>query len=136
MLLDPTRLTVPFWRRAASRTALSAGQSVGVEQMRPVDLVICGSVAVNDSGCGSVRGRGLHRGGAADRGGPAREQTTITTVHDLQIVDEELAEVAYDVSIDLIVTPTQVISVRVGKKVRRGWIGACSGRSRWQRCRC
>jgi 5-formyltetrahydrofolate cyclo-ligase len=114
---------VPFWRRAASRTALSAGQSVGVKQMRPVDLVVYGSVALNDSGCGSVRGRGLHRGGAADRGGPARKQTIITTVHDLQIVDEELPEVAYDVSIDLIVTPTQVIpcgSVRRPKGLDRG----------------
>jgi 5-formyltetrahydrofolate cyclo-ligase len=35
--------------------------------------------------------------------------TIVTTVHDLQIVEGDLPETAHDFSVDVIVTPTQVI---------------------------
>ena len=34
----------------------------------------------------------------------------VTTLHDLQVVDEPLPETEHDFSVDLIVTPTRVIS--------------------------
>jgi 5-formyltetrahydrofolate cyclo-ligase len=37
------------------------------------------------------------------------ETTIVTTVHQLQVVDDELPETGHDFSVDLIVTPDEVI---------------------------
>ena len=47
-LLDPAALTVPPNEAASSTVAASVARKVGVEEMPPVDLIVCGSVAVNE----------------------------------------------------------------------------------------
>ncbi|HEY7280169.1 MAG TPA: 5-formyltetrahydrofolate cyclo-ligase, partial [Actinomycetota bacterium] len=49
-LLDPERLTVTPRRAASIRGSSSAGIAVRVEEVEHVDLVVCGTVAVNRSG--------------------------------------------------------------------------------------
>lgn len=112
VLLDPARLAVPPEQGAVNKTALEAGEPVGVEDMQPVDLVVCGSVAVNRHSVRLGKGAGYSDIEVAllVEAGLLNEQTTIvTTVHDLQVVDDELPEAAHDFSVDLIVTPTRVI---------------------------
>jgi 5-formyltetrahydrofolate cyclo-ligase len=111
-LLDPATLTVSPEEAADRRTAARVGQPIDVDTMRPVDLVVCGSVAVNRHGVRLGKGAGysdievalLHE---AELISP----TTViaTTVHQLQVVDGELPERAHDFSLDLIVTPDTVI---------------------------
>jgi 5-formyltetrahydrofolate cyclo-ligase len=113
VLLDPARLTVPPEQAAANKTALEVGEPVSIEDMQSVDLVVCGSVAVSRRGVRLGKGAGYSDIEVAllVEAGLLGEQTTIvTTVHDLQVVDDELPEAAHDFSVDLIVTPTQVIS--------------------------
>jgi len=114
-LLDPDALTVPPAEAASSHVAAAVARKVDVDRMRPVDLVVCGSVAVNRAGVRLGKGAGysdievalLQEAGLI---GPAT--TIVTTVHDLQVVDEELPETGHDFSVDLIVTPNEVIACR------------------------
>jgi 5-formyltetrahydrofolate cyclo-ligase len=111
-LLDPSSLRVPPRDAASSRGAATVGRKVAIGELRPVDLVICGTVAVNRQGVRVGKG-----GGFSDLEvallqearllGP--ETLLVTTVHTLQVVDEPLPETEHDFRVDLIVTPDEVI---------------------------
>ncbi|MBT8226498.1 MAG: 5-formyltetrahydrofolate cyclo-ligase [Dactylosporangium sp.] len=110
--LDPTTLTVPFEDATTARGASQVAPTVSPEDMRPVDLVIAGSVAVNRNGARLGKGAGYSDLEVAllIEAGLIRPNTVIaTTVHDLQIVDDSLPETDHDFSVDLIVTPSQSI---------------------------
>jgi 5-formyltetrahydrofolate cyclo-ligase len=114
-LLDPAALPVPPEVAASSHGAAEVAPNVGVDGLRPIDLVICGSVAVNRAGVRLGKGAGysdlevalLHEAGLI---GP--DTTIVTTVHPLQVVDAELPETEHDFSVDVIVTPDDVIYCR------------------------
>jgi 5-formyltetrahydrofolate cyclo-ligase len=111
-VLDPTSLTEAPAEAASKGHAALHARKVGVEDMRRVDMVVCGSVAVNR------RGTRLGKGGGysdievallqeAGRIGPST--VIVTTVHPLQVIDEAMPETEHDFSVDLIVTPDEVI---------------------------
>jgi 5-formyltetrahydrofolate cyclo-ligase len=80
--------------------------------MRPVDVVVCGSVAVNRSGARIGKGAGYSDLEVAllIEAGLVTEKTVIVApVHQLQVVDEEIPETEHDFRVDLIVTPEEVI---------------------------
>jgi 5-formyltetrahydrofolate cyclo-ligase len=111
-LLDPTTLTVPPAVAASSKVAATLARKVDVDEMRPVDLIACGSVAVNRRGARLGKGAGYSDIEVAllqEAGLIGPETTIVTTVHSLQILDEELPETEHDFSVDLIVTPDEVI---------------------------
>jgi 5-formyltetrahydrofolate cyclo-ligase len=111
-LLDPATLPVPFEDAASSRVAATVAKKVSVDELRPVDLVVCGSVAVNRDGARLGKGAGysdievalLQEAGIMGPG-----TTIVTTVHSLQVVDDPLPETDHDFSVDVIVTPDEVI---------------------------
>ncbi len=112
-LLDPAALTVPPEEAASSHVAETVAGKVGVEEMQPVDLVICGSVAVNRRGVRLGKGAGysdLELALLQEAGLMRPETKIVTTVHRLQVVDESLPETGHDFSVDLIVTPDEVIA--------------------------
>lgn len=112
VLLDPRRLGGAPRQAASIRGALRAGRPVAIGQVRRVDLVVCGSVAVNRDGARVGKG-----GGFSDlefalllEAGRIGDQTVIvTTVHPLQVLGEPLPETEHDFRVDLIVTPDEVI---------------------------
>jgi 5-formyltetrahydrofolate cyclo-ligase len=111
-LLDPASLTVLPEEAASSHVAETLARKVGVEDMHPVDLVICGSVAVNRRGVRLGKGAGYSdiEFALLQEAGLMRPETTIvTTVHPLQVVNESLPETGHDFSVDLVVTPDEVI---------------------------
>ena len=57
ILLDPARLEVPPRRAASINGSARAGQQIPVADLHPVDLVVCGSVAVNREGAEWARAR-------------------------------------------------------------------------------
>jgi 5-formyltetrahydrofolate cyclo-ligase len=123
LLLDPDRLDVAP-RAAASITGSSVhGVPTAVEAIGHVDLIVCGTVAVNRSGARIGKGGGYSdlEYALGSEGGIIDDRTVIaTTVHDVQVLDEELPETAHDFRVDLVVTPTEVI--RTGAKHRPGRI--------------
>ena len=111
-LLDPTTLTAPAETAATGDGAARDSPTVGVEEMRPVDLIVCGSVAVNRHGVRVGKGAGyadIEVALLAEAGliGPAT--TIVTTVHQSQLLDDELPEAEHDFSVDVIVTSDEVI---------------------------
>lgn len=111
--LDPADLDTPIEVVATSGGAARLAEKVGVDRMRPVDLIVCGSVAVNRAGVRVGKGAGysdIEVALLAEAGliGPAT--TIVTTVHDLQVVDDDLPETEHDFSVDVIVTPNEVIT--------------------------
>jgi 5-formyltetrahydrofolate cyclo-ligase len=111
-LLDPDELPVPPDQAASSKIAATVARTIDIEEMRPIDLIICGSVAVNRSGTRLGKGAGYSDIEVAllqEAGLLKPAATIVTTVHPLQVVDEELPETEHDFSVDLIVTPDEVI---------------------------
>ncbi|WP_242900760.1 5-formyltetrahydrofolate cyclo-ligase [Actinomadura terrae] len=111
-LLDPETLPVPPAEAATARTAAKVARKVAVEEMRPVDVVVCGSVAVNRAGARLGKGAGYSDIEVAllcEAGLVTPRTTIVTTVHPLQVVDEPLPEEEHDFRVDLIVTPDEVI---------------------------
>ncbi|HEX9376856.1 MAG TPA: 5-formyltetrahydrofolate cyclo-ligase [Actinomycetota bacterium] len=115
LLLDPSRLQVSPRAAASIRGAASAGRPVKVEDLEHVDLVVCGTVAVNRSGARIGKGGGysdlefalLTESGAID------DRTAIaTTVHPLQVLSGRLPETGHDFRVDLVVTPDEAYRPR------------------------
>ena len=111
-LLDPAGLRVPFETAATSTGAANIARTIGVDEMCPVDLIVAGSVVVNRQGVRIGKGAGYSDIEVAllTEARLIRPETVIvTTLHRLQVVDEELPETEHDFSVDLIVTPDEVI---------------------------
>jgi 5-formyltetrahydrofolate cyclo-ligase len=109
--LDPRLIPSPS-RAASIQVASSYGRAVSLDDMRKIDLVVCGSVVVNR------RGERLGKGGgysdlefALARQAELISETTpiLTTVHPLQIVREALPWRVHDIPVDYIVTPAEII---------------------------
>ena len=97
------------------KRALSEGTPRGVDEIEPVELVVCGTVAVNRKGVRIGKGGGfsdLEFALLAERGLVGDDTTIVTTVHELQLVDEELRETEHDFRVDVIVTPDSVLRTR------------------------
>lgn len=112
LVLEPGTLRAPSRRAATIRGAATLGRPVRVDEVEPVDLVVCGSVAVNPSGVRVGKGGGFSdlEFGLLVEAGLVGEGTVIaTTVHPLQVVDEDLPETEHDFRVDLVVTPAGVI---------------------------
>lgn len=112
-LLDPTELTVPAEEAASSHTAAEVARTVGVDELRPVDLIICGSVAVNRNGVRLGKGAGysdIEVALLAEAGLIGPHTTIVTTVHPLQVIDSDIPETKHDFSVDFIVTTDEVIA--------------------------
>jgi 5-formyltetrahydrofolate cyclo-ligase len=111
--LDPNRLGAKIFRVGSITGAIQFGRLVAPHEMCPVDLVVCGSVAVNRQGARLGRG-----GGYGDleyallrSEGKIREYTPIlTTIHPAQIIDDRLPMRGHDIPVDFVITPDQVIA--------------------------
>jgi 5-formyltetrahydrofolate cyclo-ligase len=101
------------------RRALDEGQPAAVEDMPPIDLVVCGTVAVNRAGVRIGKGGGysdLEFAFLVESGLVGEHTRIVTTVHPLQVLDEELPETEHDFRVDVIVTPDQVIRTPAGNR--------------------
>ena len=104
-------------RRAAQLSkAAEYGRFVTLDELAPeaapIDLVVAGAVAVTRDGARAGKGEGYadyEYGLLRELGHP--ELPVVTTVHPLQIV-ERLPVEPHDLSVDVIVTPDEVIATR------------------------
>jgi 5-formyltetrahydrofolate cyclo-ligase len=112
--LDPARLGKRAVEAASIRGAERLGRPVGIDALPPIDLIVCGAVAVN------ARGARVGKGGGfsdleyallveAGRVGPRTPITT--TVHSVQILPEAIEMRPHDIAVDIIVTPDGVIAL-------------------------
>ena len=121
VLLDPQRIGVPARRAASIKGAAAAGTKVRLEEVEPVDLILCGSVAVDRRGARVGKGGGysdLELALLAEAGLVGEATAIVTTVHPLQVLDERLPETAHDFRVDRILTPDEVLRCRRTRRPR------------------
>jgi 5-formyltetrahydrofolate cyclo-ligase len=119
LLLDPEGSAGSPRRAASIRGAAAAGRPVGVEEVEPLGLVVCGTVAVNRTGVRVGKGGGysdLELGLLVDAGLVTGETVVVTTVHPFQVLDEDLPETDHDFRVHRIVTTEAVL--RTGARRR------------------
>lgn len=109
--LDPA--TIDDYDRATTiKGAPELGDQVGPDAMEPIDLIVSGSVAVTEDGARIGKGEGysdLEFALLRELGLVDGETNVVTTVHERQVVEDEVRPGAHDVPMDLIVTPERIV---------------------------
>jgi 5-formyltetrahydrofolate cyclo-ligase len=114
ILLDPRKLAGAPRAAASIKGSFRLGRPVAISQVRRIDLVVCGSVAVNREGARVGKGGGfsdLEFALLSEARRIDRRTVVATTVHSHQVLDQDLPETDHDFRVDLIVTPDEVIRV-------------------------
>lgn len=116
VLLDPDdlqRRSVSFEDASHHTHAIHVGRKVRFEEMKPLDLIIVGCVAVTRNGGRTGKGAGfadLELGILREFGLVKPDTPIVTTVHPLQIVpDDQLVMQPHDSALHWIITPDEVI---------------------------
>src|SRR4029079_10816422 len=92
-------------------------------ELPDIDLVLCGSVAVNLKGARIGKGGGfsdIEYGLLIEAGKSADHAVFATTCHPIQILRETLPVIAHDLPVDLIATPRAVVEVERAYERPRG----------------
>ncbi|HKA22737.1 MAG TPA: 5-formyltetrahydrofolate cyclo-ligase [Blastocatellia bacterium] len=121
--LDPSRLGKNLYAASSIKGAFEFGRQVSIREMKPVDLILCGSVAVRRDGSRVGKGGGysdLEYAIATGLGIVDSKTPIITTVHPLQIVTGKIDLRPHDIPVDYIVTPEKVIVTRTRIKRPKG----------------
>ena len=119
LVLDHARIEVAPRRAASIRGADRNGIRVRIEDLEHIDLVVCGSVAVDRRGARIGKGGGfsdIEFALGVEAGVIDEDTAIVTTAHPLQVSDQYLPETRHDFGVDIIVTPDEVI--RCGKHTR------------------
>lgn len=117
LVINPKRVPESKLREAATiKGAFKWGERLrtarDIAEIGSVDLIVEGSVAVNVHGERLGKGEGygdLEFAILAELGLVSRDVPVITTVHEIQIVDNSLPQTPHDVSLDYIITPDSII---------------------------
>jgi len=119
LLLDPNVIPSRDYSLASSiKGAFIYGRKLGlVELLRieSVDLIVIGSVAVDYMGTRIGKGGGyaeLEYAILREIGKVDDKTLVVTTVHDIQVLSEELPRELHDVPVDVIYTPTRTIRAK------------------------
>ena len=113
--LDPKKLSCSPHEASSIKGAAQYGRPVSLDEMKKIDLIICGSVAVNRKGARVGKG-----GGYSDlefallteekKIGPSTP--IVTSVHPLQVIEEEIPMTEHDIPLTAIVTPAEIIDIK------------------------
>ncbi len=110
--LDPRRLGPRALQAATIGGAFRYGRPVHPWEMPTIDLVVCGSVAVNLQGARVGKGGGysdLEWAMVAQLGKITPRTVVVTTVHPLQVVEDEIPMLPHDIPVDYVATPAGVL---------------------------
>jgi 5-formyltetrahydrofolate cyclo-ligase len=114
-LLEASKLAKKDLREAATiKGALKQGRVIDLEQVPKLDLILCGSVAVNLKGARIGKGGGfsdLEYALLIEERKVSDKTAIVTTVHPIQVLTENLPTTRHDIPVDLIVTPRAAIEV-------------------------
>jgi 5-formyltetrahydrofolate cyclo-ligase len=113
--LDPAHLAGRALQAASIRGAERFGRPVGIDALPPIDLIVCGAVAVNARGARVGKGGGfsdLEYGLLVEAGRVGPRTPIVTTVHPVQILPQALEMRPHDIPVDVVVTPEGLMALR------------------------
>ena len=121
--LDPKKLKCSPYAASSIKGADRYGRPVSLDEVRSIDLIVCGSVAVNRRGARAGKGGGyseLEFALLTEEKKIARNTPIVTSVHPLQIVDEEIPMTEHDIPLTAIITPKEIIETKSQLKRPKG----------------
>jgi len=113
--LDPKKLKCSPYVASSIKGAGQYGKPVSLVNVAKIDLVVCGSVAVNRKGARVGKGGGysdLEFALLTEQGKISANTPIVTSVHPLQIVDAEMPMTEHDIPLSAIITPAEVIKLQ------------------------
>jgi 5-formyltetrahydrofolate cyclo-ligase len=120
--LDPRKIK-NLYEASSIKGASKFGKALTLDQMRSIDLVVCGTVAVNQYGERIGKGEGyseLEFALAVEAGKLKRNVPVITSVHRLQLVRERIDRKRHDFTVDIILTPDEILRCPADRKRPKG----------------
>jgi 5-formyltetrahydrofolate cyclo-ligase len=102
------------WEASSIKGAFELGRMIGLDELPAIDLLVFGSVAVSADGDRVGKGEGyaeLEFAVLRQTGRVSEDVPIATTVHDAQVV-EAIPREAFDVTLDLVCTPTRTLRVQ------------------------
>jgi 5-formyltetrahydrofolate cyclo-ligase len=112
--LDPAKLDCSPYAASSIKGAAKYGRLAGLDEIKKIDLIVCGSVAVNRRGARVGKGGGysdLEFALLTENKKISVKTPIVTSVHALQIVDGDLPMTEHDIPLSVIITPDGVIEV-------------------------
>lgn len=112
--LDPAKLDCSPYAASSIKGAAKAGRPVGLDEMKKIDLIVCGSVAANRRGARVGKGGGysdLEFALLTEAKKISLRTPIVTSMHPLQILDEDLPMTEHDIPLSAIVTPDEVMEI-------------------------
>lgn len=109
-----------LWSASTIKGSFKYGSYVHPSKMRFINLFVAGSVATNKKGARIGKGEGFSEleYGILSHYSLVDDSTVIaTTVHDLQVVEDEIPLMPWDFNVDFISTPTKIFK-RSGEAIR------------------
>lgn len=113
--LDPRKLECSPHAASSINGAARYGRPVTLAEVEKIDLIVCGSVAVNRSGARVGKGGGysdLEFALLTEQKKIGARTPIATSVHPLQVVDAELPMTVHDIPLTAIITPGKIIAIR------------------------
>ncbi len=124
LLLDPRRVPASAYGYASTiRGAFRYGVKVKPWDLPDVDLIVMGSVAVDLRGTRLGKGEGyseLEYAILREFNKVGEDTPIFTTVHDLQVLSDIIPRLPWDVTVDVIFTPSRTIKCSGPKQRTRG----------------
>jgi 5-formyltetrahydrofolate cyclo-ligase len=121
--LDPKKLKCSPYAASSIKGAAQYGRPMALDEVKNVDLIICGSVAVNRRGARVGKGGGysdLEFALLTEEKKVAPGTPILTSVHPLQIIDEDIPMTQHDIPLNAIITPEEIIDIDSVLKRPRG----------------
>lgn len=121
--LNPKKLDCSPHAASSIKGAVQCGRLVTLDEVKKLDLIVCGSVAVNREGARVGKGGGysdLEFALLTEEKKIAPNTPIVTSVHPLQIIDEEIPMTEHDIPLSAIVTPEEIIDIGSVLKRPRG----------------
>lgn len=113
--LDAKSLKCSKYVASSIKGAAKYGRPVNLDAVKKIDLIVCGSVAVNRKGARVGKGGGysdLEFALLTEEKKIDGNTPILTSVHPLQIVNEPIPMTEHDIPLSAIVTPEEIIEIQ------------------------